>query len=77
MSDPTQPPPYNLPKPQPVNQAGASLAKSIQTIRDNFLMTMEVHEVQARAIRSKYENAIAQGFTEAQAMFLCTQEWKF
>lgn len=48
-------------------------AKCVKDIRDNILAHCEYSRLNARIWRARYEELIEQGFTEEQALLLCTR----
>jgi hypothetical protein len=57
-------------------QKGAILACAIKSLKDNFLIQSEIIDHKALVCKTKYDAAINKGFTEAQALELCTKEWE-
>jgi len=64
-------------------RAGANLIQALKDadknfllrVDKNFLLRVEMINYQSKEIRVKYEACLAQGFSEAQAIFLSTQHW--
>lgn len=54
---------------------GASIVQSLKNIEKNWLVMLEIYNQQAKTARAKYDAALAQGFTDAQALYLCHQAW--
>lgn len=51
------------------------VASALKSFNENWLMHLEIVEYQSKMIKARYDAAIAQGFTEAQALQICTQPW--
>jgi len=47
------------------------LAESLRNFRDNYLLLIEYHAIDAQIKRAKFLALIKEGFTEAQALELC------
>lgn len=54
-------------------QNQANFAMAVKDIRDNILAHVEFAQLNARIWRARYEELIEQGFTEEQALLLCTR----
>jgi hypothetical protein len=57
-------------------KAGAALFAALKNIKDNWPATLELIALQAMSLKAKYDEALTQGFTEAQALELCTKRWE-
>lgn len=55
---------------------GAKLITAMNELEKHWPNMVEIINHQARTIRTRYQAAIDQGFSEAQALHLSTQEWK-
>lgn len=60
----------------PEQKAGAALFAAIKQLKTNWPATLELIAHQALSCKAKYDEALAQGFTEAQALELCTKRWE-
>jgi len=60
-----------------VNKVGATQAHALKSLNDGFDMQVEVIGYKARICKARYDAAIAQGFTPAEALDICTKDWSF
>lgn len=56
---------------------GANLFAAIKNIRANWASQIEVISVNALICKTKYDEAVAAGFTSEQALQICTKDWSF
>lgn len=64
-------------KPQTEQQkAGAAQLAAIKQLKENWPATLELIVLQAMSCRARYDEALLQGFTEAQALELCVKRWE-
>ena len=64
--------------PQPNNNAsmsGPDMIKVLKQLQSNFETRIEVFDHQTVVLRVRYNLLIDRGFTDAQALYLCTQDW--
>lgn len=54
---------------------GKDLLALIKNVNKDWDTLVELSDHQARIIKQKYESALAAGFTEVQALQVCTQLW--
>lgn len=54
-------------------QASVEMAKSLKLIRDNWPAHLDFIQLQAEIVRERYQRLLKVGFTEAQALELCTR----
>jgi hypothetical protein len=55
------------------DQDKVTLAQTVKSLQENLIAMLEYEEYRAKIIRHKYLKYIEQGFTEAQALELCTR----
>lgn len=60
----------------PQQKAGAAQLAAIKQLRENWPATLEFIALQAMSCKAKYDEALVQGFTESQALELCTKRWE-
>lgn len=54
----------------------AAMAGYIKRACDNWLMQLELIDFQSKIVKARYDAALAQGFTEKQALEICTKNWE-
>lgn len=54
-------------------QDQVNFAVAVRNLRDSILCHIEFAQLNARIWRARYEELIEQGFTEEQALLLCTR----
>lgn len=64
-------------KPTASQVAGATLLGAVKEMTEGFPARAELIAFQGGILRVKYDSALAQGFTQEQALALCTQSWAF
>lgn len=50
------------------------LAQGVKNMRERLPALLEFHQLNARLMRAKYLAFIKEGFTDAQALYLCQQK---
>jgi hypothetical protein len=66
------------PKSNPITNlqaAGKKVLAGIKNVYDSWMVQLEIYEYKSKICKAKYDAAIAQGFTEEQALEICTKEW--
>ncbi len=58
-------------KAKPFN--GAAAIEALKKIQENWLLHLELVEHQAKMSKARYDALLAQGFSEQQALYLCTR----
>lgn len=56
-------------------QAAANLLNAIKTQNEDWAITVELLSFQAKRMKAKYDALIGEGFTEQQALSLCSSNW--
>lgn len=56
--------------------AAAKLALAVRSLRENMPAMLEYSVLHAAILRARYETLLDKGFTEAQALHLCTQKFE-
>lgn len=64
----------NVPKTE-AQKSGALLAGALKALGENWLMQTELIAHKARVCFTKYEAAKAEGFTDREALDICTRTW--
>lgn len=62
-------------KPTPQQLAGANALNAIKQARQNLPLMAEMFGLKAVICYSKYQEALQAGFTDAQALEICTKPW--
>lgn len=63
-------------QPNPTEVAGKAILEGIRKAQGQILVMQEVYDYQAKMIFMKFESAKSAGFSELQALEICTREWK-
>ena len=53
------------------NDPAVALAQAVRQMRETLPAMLEINELQAQITRAKFKALVKQGFTEAQALYLC------
>ena len=53
------------------NDPAVTLAQAVRQMRETLPAMLEINELQAQITRAKFKALVKQGFTEAQALYLC------
>lgn len=56
---------------------GIEIVNAFKTINDNWMMHLEIYNQQAKVAKAKFDAAVAQGFSELQALQICHKTWEF
>lgn len=56
---------------------GAILLGIIKSLQANWPAQSEILAHKALVCKTKFDEAVAKGFTEAQALEICTKDWSF
>lgn len=64
-------------QPAPVNHQGNKMANLLRVLKDGWLMQTEIIDHKALVCKAKFDSAVAKGFTDQQALEICTKEWTF
>lgn len=57
------------------NARGPQIIEALKALTANMEARTEMLDHQSRVLRIRYLALIDKGFTEAQASYLCTQDW--
>lgn len=63
----------NKKPPTPFN--GPAMIEGLRNLQKNAEVRMEMFEHQSTMLRARYNMCMDKGFTDAQSLFLCYQDW--
>ncbi len=66
---------FDTSPPDPMLEARKSIMSVFAKQNANWLFELEMINQQAKYSKARYDAAIAQGFTETQALEICTKHW--